>query len=202
MKAKVYLEGEELKAYHLAALEASELAAKQLLILERSRRMMNASADSSDSDSEPEVEEEEEEVVEVAGIMRRRVGGFTGGAGAWDEFLLEEGAAPSTTTRKGQTFDIYVKQSYAPRLLSESRSSTLQRYRTFPVVERKRRVDAYGEAIDVDGWLRRGLEDESEKRDVRIGAGAAIAPVIGKRTREEEEDDEVRSSYLRFLSRD
>lgn len=191
--------------------------------------MMNAEADSSNSDSdtddEPELIEQEVDLGAGAGagerigmgMVRRRVGGFTGGAGAWDEFLTEEnGGQTTTTTRRGQTFDIYVKASYAPLPRSSANSLTypadstnasttypsdrpLARYRTFPVVERKRRVDAYGEAIDVEGWLRRGLEDENLAiggRDVRIGAGAAVAPVVGeKRSREMEEEEEVISFF-------
>ena len=176
---------------------------------------MNAEADSSNSDSdtddEPElIEQEVELTVGEGGMGRRRVGGFTGGAGAWDDFLTQEsGTTGPTSTRKGQTFDIYVKASYTPQPRSSSDALTayqpdvdrpLTRYRTFPVVERKRRVDAYGEAIDVEGWLRRGLEDENLAlggRDVRIGAGAAVAPVIGdKRSREMEEEEEVRSVAL------
>ncbi|KAG0150883.1 hypothetical protein CROQUDRAFT_720114 [Cronartium quercuum f. sp. fusiforme G11] len=43
-------------------------------------------------------------------------------------------------------FDIYVKGG----------SSRHQRLRMFPFVERRRKVDVYGEVLDVDGWLRRG----------------------------------------------
>jgi cleavage and polyadenylation specificity factor subunit 2 len=58
------------------------------------------------------------------------------------------------------------------------------RFRMFPVVERKRRVDVYGEAIDVEGWLRRGVEDQSFK--------PVIAPVaVVKRVREEDEEVQV-----------
>ena len=58
----------------------------------------------------------------------------------------------------------------------------------FPVVERKRRVDAYGEAIDVEGWLKRGVEEDEFGREKVPGV---TLPVLGKRTREEEEAEEV-----------
>ena len=194
MKAKVYLSGEELKAHHLAETLALELAAKQQTMLDRSRRMMNDDeADSSDSESEIELEPEAV-LVEEAGVMRRRIGGFTGGVGAWDEFLIEENGVEGGE-RKPQ-FDIYVKTSYLPRSISTPRSS-VQRYRTYPVVERKRRVDAYGEAIDVEGWLRRGLED-SGAREVRTGAGGAVV-LSTKRTREEEEEEVRSHSFHLFL---
>lgn len=201
MRAKVFLEGAELEAFHEQEREAAELEAKHQAMLERSRRMMQADADSgSDTDSEASGDEE---VTVVEGgeikqvVLRRRVGGFTGGAGAWDEFL-----DPSKLegTGGGQTFDIYVKESYAKRT-GGSGGEGLQRFRMFPVVERKRRVDAYGEAIDVEGWLSRGIEDEDVK-EVRTGAGAAIQ-VIGKRSREEEAELlEVSAILLLVLSRD
>lgn len=53
--------------------------------------------------------------------------------------------------------------------------------RRFPFVERRARVDAYGEAIDVNGWLARGRVVE-QKND------AAQQLAIGKRKREEEEE--------------
>ncbi|GAA5822558.1 hypothetical protein JCM11251_006378 [Rhodosporidiobolus azoricus] len=187
MKRKVYLEGEELKAHEAAEREAADLAAKQQAALERSRRLLNADAggdsdsDSDASDAEADVAEEaaqEEDV--VAPVRRRRIGGFTGGAGAWDEFLDADAVAGQAG---GQSFDIYVRGSYGVRKIvgGDGPTAGLPRFRMFPVVERKRRVDAYGEAIDVEGWMRRGLEGE----ETEAGHGG----VLGKRTREEEEEE-------------
>lgn len=53
-----------------------------------------------------------------------------------DEFVDEQ----ETTA-----FDIYVKGG-----------SRHQRLKMFPFVDRRRKVDVYGEVLDVDGWLRRG----------------------------------------------
>lgn len=186
MKRKIYLSGAELEAHLLAEAEAAELAAKHQAVLERSRRMLHADGDSDDSDSDADEEEvEEEEDGAAPEAVRRRTGGFTGGAGAWDEFLDE-----STLIGRagGQSFDIYVKGEYGVRRVMEG----LPRYRMFPVVERKRRVDAYGEAIDVEGWLRRGVEDEALGGlggGAKLGGGAQA--VLGKRPREEEEKEEV-----------
>lgn len=183
MKRKIYLSGTELEDHLAAEAEAAELEAKHQTVLERSRRMLHADGDS-DSDTDDDGEDgeaaEEEELDGVAPV-RRRTGGFAGGAGAWDEFLDE-----STLVGRagGQSFDIYVKGEYGVRRVMEG----LPRYRMFPVVERKRRVDAYGEAIDVEGWLKRGVEDDTFK--------PVIAPVLGKRPREEEEAAEVRSLCL------
>ncbi|GAA5937690.1 cleavage polyadenylation factor subunit CFT2 [Sporobolomyces koalae] len=186
MHRKVFLEGEELEAHLEAERQAADLLAKQQAALERSRRMMHTAGDGSDSDSDasgPEDEEEEEAGVaaeEMVGEqpvvpIRRRTGGFTGGAGAWDEFLDEDALAGQA---RGQSFDIYVKGEYGVRKLHES--NNLPRFRMFPVVERKRRVDAYGEAIDVEGWLRRGVDEDPLSQGAR--------QVLGKRTRQEEEE--------------
>ncbi|GAA5860663.1 hypothetical protein JCM3774_006244 [Rhodotorula dairenensis] len=186
MRRKVYLEGEELEAHLAAEAEAAELLAKQQAALERSRRMMQDTADAdsdSDSDSDGEGEGEAADAAQEAAAdeeqkigpaRRRRIGGFTGGAGAWDEFLDADTLAGSAG---GQSFDIYVRGSYGVR----SATGGLTRFRMFPVVERKRRVDAYGEAIDVEGWLKRGQEDDP------------LAPggqTLGKRAREEEPEPE------------
>lgn len=197
MRRKVYLEGEELEAHLAAEAEAAEMLAKQQAALDRSRRMMQENADGdsdSDSDSDGEAEaadaaqeaattaaDEDQKAVGPA-ARRRRIGGFTGGAGAWDEFLDAETLAGSAG---GQSFDIYVRGSYGVR---SGAGGGLTRFRMFPVVERKRRVDAYGEQIDVEGWLKRGQEDDP----LAPGAGQNL----GKRAREEEPEPEpeVRSA--------
>lgn len=194
MRRKVYLEGEELEAHLEAEREAAELLAKQQAALERSRRMLHADAGGeSDSESDSDGEggnDEEADAAEEAGdadgaapaLRRRRIGGFTGGAGAWDEFLDADALAGSAG---GQSFDIYVRGSFGVR----SGGGGLQRFRMFPVVERRRRVDAYGEAIDVEGWLRRGQEEDPL-------APGADQQVLGKRPREDEPEPapEVRAA--------
>ncbi|GAA5956213.1 hypothetical protein JCM21900_006839 [Sporobolomyces salmonicolor] len=189
MRRKVYLEGDELESHLAAEREAADLVAKQQAALERSRRMLHADAGESDSDSDPSDAEDDvaEEMIgePSAPAVRRRTGGFAGGAGAWDEFLDTDALAGSAG---GMSFDIYVKGDYGVRKVAEG--TGLPRYRMFPVVERKRRVDAYGEAIDVEGWLRRGVEEDPMMATggvVGMGKGPSV---LGKRGREEEEEEE------------
>lgn len=188
MRRKVYLEGDELEVHLAAEQEAADLLAKQQAALERSRRMLHADAggeSDSDSDSDGDddgARDEEADAAEEAArgegepaaLRRRRIGGFTGGAGAWDEFLDAEALAGLAG---GQSFDIYVRGAFGVR--AGGGGSGLQRFRMFPVVERRRRVDAYGEAIDVEGWLRRGQEEDPL-------APGADQQVLGKRPREDE----------------
>jgi hypothetical protein len=58
----------------------------------------------------------------------------------------------------------------------------------FPYVEKKRRVDEYGETIDVGMWLRKGkvLEEEAESDDV-------------KDYRRKQAEEETRVGYIRVL---
>lgn len=50
----------------------------------------------------------------------------------------------------------------------------LTRYRMFPMIERRRRVDAYGEVLDVGAWMRRGKALEEEAK----GATGAIPDAV------------------------
>ena len=40
----------------------------------------------------------------------------------------------------------------------------------FPVVERRQKVDGYGEVIDVDGWLRRGEAVDEDIQHAESGS--------------------------------
>lgn len=171
---------------------------------------MAEQGEESDSDEEEQVlEQEEEEMEEESRPIKRKLGFFTGGAGAWDEFLDDDTVPTTTTTTtttkiQKQSFDIYVKPFYLPLPLS-SRPTSLPRPRMFPVPERKRRVDAYGEAIDVEGWLRRGLEGEEMNvlgRDVRVGAGGAVASFEKRETEEFDPVSPLPPPLLVFDKRD
>lgn len=195
MKIKAYLTGADLEQYEADLVAESELAAKRDAMLARSRRMAQPDADSSDSDEDSDggssdasavgdVELPVEMDFEPSRLGTRRVaGGFAGGAGAWDEFL----DAGSVDGGVAQSFDIYVRGKFAKRAVP---GAGLERWRMFPVVERKRRVDAWGEAIDVEGWLRRGVEEEDEF--TKSAREARERGEVGKRGREEEEKVEVR----------
>lgn len=195
MKSKAYLTGADLEQYEADLVAESELAAKRDAMLARSRRMAQPDADSSDSDEDSDggssdasaagdAELPVEMDFEPSRLGTRRVaGGFAGGAGAWDEFL----DAGSVDGGVAQSFDIYVRGKFAKRAVP---GAGLERWRMFPVVERKRRVDAWGEAIDVEGWLRRGVEEEDEF--TKSAREARERGEVGKRGREEEERVEVR----------
>jgi len=73
--------------------------------------------------------------------------------------------APEDGTKQLLSFDIYLKGNVS-RTTSffKSTGKETQRFRMFPYVEKKRKVDEYGEVIDIGMWLRRGkiMEEEAE----------------------------------------
>ncbi|PLW56559.1 hypothetical protein PCANC_01444 [Puccinia coronata f. sp. avenae] len=155
LRQKVMLEGEELEQYLEEERRALERKAKAEAMLARSRQLMeDEESDESGSESESETD-----AIAVARTL-------TGGGPSWDEFVDEKGP---------MAFDIYVKGGSATRF-SGGRTQT---YRMFPVVERRRKVDGYGEVVDVDGWLRRGdAVDEAIQRAESGGRKASKEDLI------------------------
>jgi cleavage and polyadenylation specificity factor subunit 2 len=74
------------------------------------------------------------------------------------------------SARQMLSFDIYLKGNVS-RAASffKSAGKENQRFRMFPYVEKKRRVDEYGEVIDVAMWVRRGkiMEEEAEDEEAK-----------------------------------
>jgi hypothetical protein len=89
------------------------------------------------------------------------------------------------SARQMLSFDIYLKGNVS-RAASffKSAGKENQRFRMFPYIEKKRRVDEYGEVIDVAMWVRRGkiMEEEAEDEE-------------GKDRKRQEEDTKV-STFL------
>jgi hypothetical protein len=146
-------------------------------------------ADEDDSDSDTDSDEEEDEVRRALGTdgddddghSRRRNKG-EGGEGDWN-MDGDEGL-----TKQLLSFDIYLKGnvSKATTFFKHVGGQT-QRFRMFPYVEKKRRVDDYGETIDVGMWLRKSkiLEEEAESDDIK-----------DYRRRQAEEEQKVRTPFF------
>lgn len=94
---------------------------------------------------------------------------------------------------KQQSFDIYVKGSTAQKGSTFFKSSEAQapRFRMFPYVERRRRVDDFGEVIDVNAWLRKGKMFDAKAEEEDAAANA-------KTTRPDEAEKTVRQSVHVF----
>ncbi|WFD27119.1 hypothetical protein MNAN1_002115 [Malassezia nana] len=77
-------------------------------------------------------------------------------------------AAPAASKTMDMSFDIFLQGH-------ESRDDGLH-YRMFPYVERKRKVDGYGESIDTVHWLSRRRRMEAEQEEQLDPARAKPAP--------------------------
>lgn len=222
MRKKVVLQGEELMTYLEEQRAVKEKEQKAKAMAERNRRMMeaddaNASSDSDDSSDDDddladksakkeaaEAAEADEEAGKGAGTglgpgayaepgsvpsarFGRKGAMTTATGGAWDEFLDDSRGA----TTGG--FDIYVRRSTGNDVLQPmSAPNQMQlRYRMFPFFERRRKVDGYGEAIDIEGWKTRGKAPEEIEAVL-----AAENGVLGKRKRQEEEEEQVSLAWL------
>ncbi|KAL0570092.1 hypothetical protein V5O48_011867 [Marasmius crinis-equi] len=165
MNAKVPLQGAELEAHLQKEREAREEEQAAQAALARTQRMLEADEDDSDSDSDDDDEEEE---------VRRALGDddddFSGQGRKRDKsdradwnLDVDEGL-----TKQLLSYDIYLKGNVSRGTsFFKSVDGQGQRFRMFPYVEKKRRVDDYGETIDVGMWLRKSkvLEDEANNDD-------------------------------------
>jgi len=173
MNSKVPLQGAELEAHLRKERQAKEKEAAQQAVLARNQRMLEADEDESDSDSDSDADDESEvnralsgDVMDISfdgeGPVPRR--GDRGGEGDWgmdgDDGL----------TKQLLSYDIYLKGNVSKaNTFFKNVSGPVQRFRMFPYVEKKRRVDEYGEIIDVGMWLRKGklFEEDAESDEVK-----------------------------------
>jgi cleavage and polyadenylation specificity factor subunit 2 len=171
----VPLRGAELEAYLQKERAAKEKEAAQQATLARNQRMLEADEDDSDSDSDSDEEDENEvrralgedmidDNLEGGGSGRRK-GDKSGGDAADWALDGDEGL-----TKQLLSYDIYLKGNVSKATtFFKNVGGQTQRFRMFPYVEKKRRVDEYGETIDVGMWLRKGkvLEEEGESEEVK-----------------------------------
>jgi cleavage and polyadenylation specificity factor subunit 2 len=126
----------------------------------RSQQLLEADegADSSDSDSDAADEEDVERALGLDADAARADGADWG-----------RGLDVDDRTQM-LSFDIYLKGNVS-RAVSffKSAGKENQRFRMFPYVEKKRRVDEYGEVIDVAMWVRRGqiMEEAAEDEEAK-----------------------------------
>lgn len=160
------------------------------------RTQMMLEADEDDSESEDSDSESDDEdlqggteegidmeaaaspaVLEPGGGGTRRRGGKQGASGTRErgDWAFDQEEA---LTRQLLSYDIYLKGNVS-RTTSffKTAAGQTQRFRMFPYVERKRRVDSYGETIDVGMWLRKGkaLEEDAETEEVREAKRSKLA---------------------------
>lgn len=155
MNSKVPLVGEELEAHIEAERLQKEREAASKAAADRSRRMLEA--DDLDSDSDSESEGTPDDGI----IIARRPD--TANANAY--------AGENEGTQQ-MSFDIFVKgqQMRMRGTGGTGYTDVMTRFRMFPFVTRMgRKVDDYGEGLDVGQWVRKGreIEEEGETEEVR-----------------------------------
>ncbi|KZT62102.1 hypothetical protein CALCODRAFT_522464 [Calocera cornea HHB12733] len=164
INAKVPLTGAELEGYLSAEKAAKEKAAADAAAA-RPQLLLEAD-DDDEGDSEDEASDASSELA-----VEEELGGETGegvtrpitegGVGA-------RAAGPEEdevdATRQQLSFDIYLKGKVSRATFFKSSTGTqATRYRMFPYVEKRRRVDVWGETIDIGTWMRRGKQWEEEE---------------------------------------
>lgn len=192
IKSKVPLQGAELEAYQEKERAVKEKEAAEKAAMARNQRMLEADEDESDSDSDSEDEDEVEQVLGEDAMdvgnepdAKRRKGDKSGD-GDWgmdgDEGL----------TKQLLSFDIYIKGNVSKATsFFKTAGGQTQRFRMFPFVEKKRRVDEYGETVDVGMWLRKGkvLEEDAESDEVKEA----------RRLQQIDDDAKVRPLVIRLM---
>ncbi|KAH9927189.1 beta-lactamase-like protein [Epithele typhae] len=212
--SKVPLEGAELEEFLAKERVAREKEAVHQAALARTQRMLEADEaesesdsddDNSDDDEDEEVDEvertlsaemavdEDEDTAKLAARTTRRQKRKrdADGGGAGGEWGLNEGDEGVTRI----SFDIYLKGNVAKATsFFKSADGQTQRFRMFPYVEKKRRVDEYGETVDVAMWLRKGkaLEEDAESEETKEAR---------RRKEEEEAKKTVREPPSKFVMR-
>ncbi|KAN0128544.1 Beta-lactamase-like protein [Lactarius tabidus] len=162
LNSKVPLAGVELEIFQQKQRLAREKVAAAQAALARKQQLLEADegADSSDSDSDAADEEDVERALGLDTEATR-----ADGAADWGR-----GMDADDSGRQMLSFDIYLKGNVS-RAASffKSAGKENQRFRMFPYVEKKRRVDEYGEVIDVAMWVRRGriMEEEAEDEEAK-----------------------------------
>lgn len=192
MHRKVPLAGLELELFQQKEQAARDKEAAHQALLARNQRMLEADEDDSDSDDSDSDADEEDEV-------RRELGGGDA-MDADGDGKNDEGRESKRKTDKGLdgdwldgdegltkqllSYDIYLKGNVSKSTSFFKNTGQSQRFRTFPYVEKKRRVDDYGETIDVGMWLRKGraLEEEAESEDMKDYKKRALAEEDAKVT--------------------
>lgn len=204
------LEGDELEEHLARERAAKEREAAAQGALARSQRLLEADEGGDDNSSDSSDDEDAREAGDGLNAMNID----DGGAGGRMDWSLLDNAEDTQANAQQVSFDIFLKGNTVSRTATSffrsgaadtapnedaeteiaATDSTatpgegLTRYRMFPMVERRRRVDAYGEVLDVGAWLRKGKALEEETKAGKDTGAAGLDP--------EDVDINVSSSVL------
>ncbi|KAF8450500.1 beta-lactamase-like protein [Boletus edulis BED1] len=176
MNSKVPLQGVELESYLAKERATREKEAAQQAAIARNQRMLEADEDESDEESDSDEEDEVERALNedqmdtidsdsaVVTSTRRRKAEKMEDNADWG-LDMDDGL-----TKTLLSFDIYLKGNVSKATsFFKSTGGQTHRFRMFPYVEKKRKVDEYGETVDIGMWLRRGkvFEQEAESDETK-----------------------------------
>lgn len=110
------------------------------------------------------------------------------------------GAAGTKDSSAGSTLDAELERE------ARERHGVGLKYRTFPVVEQRKKMDAYGEVIDVQKWLFRGRKEREEEEKAKAAERDRIEGAAAKRRRlaegeegENDPEDEFANIPTKFI---
>ncbi|KAG9039624.1 hypothetical protein FRB95_009205 [Tulasnella sp. JGI-2019a] len=192
--SKVPLTGQELEDHLAREREAAtkQRDAAQRAALIRSQELLEADEGDSEDDDESDrsVDDDDEMAVDkvLGGVEgdeendeldhnERDPGSRTvkGRGGALMNLTSNEWSMDDLDAGRQLSFDIYLKGNVSKATsFFKTSSGAAQRYRMYPYVDKsgggmKRRVDEYGETLDIGMWLRRGraLDEDAEGEEVK-----------------------------------
>lgn len=184
MNSKVPLQGPELEEYLAKERAFQEKESAKKAAEERRQRILEADADDTDEDDDTDSDSDDENEVELSLVFQndslenpdgkpaKGQGGKRRGAkrramddAGWTGALDDDGIS-----KQMLSYDIYLKGNVSKATsFFKSADGQSQRFRMFPYIEKKRKIDDYGELIDVEMWMRKGkaLEEHAETNDMK-----------------------------------
>lgn len=195
--SKVPLQGAELEEYLEKERAKKEREAAKKAAEERRKMILEADEDESEDDDDSDSDSDDENEVERAlnGDVdmdqdqkpkeRKRRGGKRKDMddGGWGEGGLDD----DEDTKHMLSYDIFLKGNVSKTTtFFKSTEGHTQRFRMFPYIEKRRKIDEYGEMLDIALWLRKGkaLEEDAQDDDLK------------EMKRQQEEEEKVRASIL------
>ncbi|KAH8923833.1 hypothetical protein BT69DRAFT_1262060 [Atractiella rhizophila] len=189
---KKILEGEELRAFMDAKEREREKGEKDRAREERKRKILEAEDDDESEEEDEDEDDEEGGKEEVA-----------------DRMIVDE-----EEETKEKNFDIYIRPDRKKRvnLLREAmklyisgniqaaeqlQSLAYQKFRMFPLISTKRKVDSYGETVDVEEWMRRGKEEEVRGAEEKEREDAMSGKRVKKSEEKEQEKGEPPHKFIK-----
>ncbi|KAI0315379.1 beta-lactamase-like protein [Amylostereum chailletii] len=167
LNSKVPLQGTELEIFLQKERAEKEKQSALQAALQRKQRILEADEGDEDSDSSSDSEDEDDVERELGGeVPERRRRRKSPNQDEGDDWT--KGIDADDASRQLLSFDIYLKGNVSKSTsFFKSTGRESRGFRMFPYVEKRRRVDEYGEVLDVGMWVRRGklIEEETESED-------------------------------------